>query len=773
MSDNNNININTPEIGPYTRLQPFRFWCQKVLPLVYDESLSYYELLCKVVDYLNKTMEDVDQMITDMGDFQAAYTQFTTETRDAYIAFSREVSQAVEDLETFVNNYFLNLDVQQEINNKLDAMAENGYFVNLFNTLFTDDVQTAAANTTAAWIADNLLQETGYVIDNSLTVQNAAADAKAVGDRLNDFTDIVECEILHSWVSQRYIKTNVDPVDVNTEVVNSAYNYLKESCAPGDIFTITGTGADAARLWTFVDLSGNVLEQAEINEVGNDLLITAPTDSAYLIVNIKNASPYRAAKGYLLQAHINELDSKTNYSIDANLSGTYGYVRIDTGGIVSNPNWKYAIINTVPGEKIVYNAALNNVLAGICFYKADGTFISGVSAKTTDQLITTPQNAYIIKATFNCDSGGVILGYIKYGTDESVVSKLGEIATAYENTLQPKLILPTESIAVIGHEWNMYYENVIKGLSDEYYVLCRCTGDGLGRKAYKDCLRFTPTTGEAGNYTVIIELRAKRTDALIDSGRFTLKVIADSVLTGKKVIFIGDSLTDDGVYPAEIQYNLSSGGIVSVGTIHETITYGGNSYAVDHEGRGGWNTTNYIEDAVVSGVTNPFYNPVVQKFDFGYYMSQNGFTGINVVSIYLGTNADSSFDVTIQNLHDMIDSIHDYDSDIIVLINTFHEPAGQNGCGNHNGLQCSQALRNSHLIRNEKIMKEFYGETNVEVSTLYFNVDGEHDYPTVTQPLSSRNPETIVRQNNNVHPSVYGYLKFADSIYNQLLDILS
>lgn len=31
----------------------FKFWCQKVLPLVYDESLSYYEVLCKVVRYIN------------------------------------------------------------------------------------------------------------------------------------------------------------------------------------------------------------------------------------------------------------------------------------------------------------------------------------------------------------------------------------------------------------------------------------------------------------------------------------------------------------------------------------------------------------------------------------------------------------------------------------------------------------------------------------------------------------------------------------------------
>ena len=41
-------------------IRKFKFWCQKVLPLVYDDSLSYYEILCKVVQYLNKVIEDVN-----------------------------------------------------------------------------------------------------------------------------------------------------------------------------------------------------------------------------------------------------------------------------------------------------------------------------------------------------------------------------------------------------------------------------------------------------------------------------------------------------------------------------------------------------------------------------------------------------------------------------------------------------------------------------------------------------------------------------------------
>lgn len=38
-------------------LKYFRFWCYKVLPLTYDNSLSYYEVLCKVVKYINELIE--------------------------------------------------------------------------------------------------------------------------------------------------------------------------------------------------------------------------------------------------------------------------------------------------------------------------------------------------------------------------------------------------------------------------------------------------------------------------------------------------------------------------------------------------------------------------------------------------------------------------------------------------------------------------------------------------------------------------------------------
>lgn len=47
-------------------LKTFKFWCQSVLPVVYDDSLSYYEVLCKVVNYINNLIETNKEIIGDI-----------------------------------------------------------------------------------------------------------------------------------------------------------------------------------------------------------------------------------------------------------------------------------------------------------------------------------------------------------------------------------------------------------------------------------------------------------------------------------------------------------------------------------------------------------------------------------------------------------------------------------------------------------------------------------------------------------------------------------
>ena len=78
-------------------MSDFKFWCQRVLPAVYDSSLSYYELLCKVVEYLNKTMQNVNSinengqsMQAEIEELQRLFEEFKTSGFDDYYAARME-----------------------------------------------------------------------------------------------------------------------------------------------------------------------------------------------------------------------------------------------------------------------------------------------------------------------------------------------------------------------------------------------------------------------------------------------------------------------------------------------------------------------------------------------------------------------------------------------------------------------------------------------------------------------------------------------------------
>ena len=134
----------------YTPLTPFKFWVQKVLPTVYDDSLSYYELLTKVVDYLNTMAEDVSILHNVVEEYTVAFNT----------------------LKAFVDNYFDNLDVQQEINSKLDEMALDGSLGVIVSPFLPELVSD--------WLEEHITPTTP-IVDDTLTIDGAAADAGVTG----------------------------------------------------------------------------------------------------------------------------------------------------------------------------------------------------------------------------------------------------------------------------------------------------------------------------------------------------------------------------------------------------------------------------------------------------------------------------------------------------------------------------------------------------------------------------------------------------------------
>lgn len=76
-----------------TNMEPFHYFCQKVLPAVYDDSLSYYELLCKVTDKLNELIETYN-----LSSGVIAELQKQLEALKAYIEgqpFQEQIAEAV------------------------------------------------------------------------------------------------------------------------------------------------------------------------------------------------------------------------------------------------------------------------------------------------------------------------------------------------------------------------------------------------------------------------------------------------------------------------------------------------------------------------------------------------------------------------------------------------------------------------------------------------------------------------------------------------------
>ena len=87
--------------------------CQKVLPLVYDESLSYYEVLCKVIQKLNELIK-INNNIRDEvhSDYLAvlegarvateAVASVTT-MRDEVLTLKQATEQYAHDVATVYN----------------------------------------------------------------------------------------------------------------------------------------------------------------------------------------------------------------------------------------------------------------------------------------------------------------------------------------------------------------------------------------------------------------------------------------------------------------------------------------------------------------------------------------------------------------------------------------------------------------------------------------------------------------------------------------------
>ena len=123
------------------KIDKVKFWCYKVLPLVYDDSLSYYELLCKVVSKLNELIEKY-----------ASFDDVVAEIQSAIDALQKQI-------DVFDTTYIEKLIKDKLANMIYVWISDAGYFIYYIPESWND----VSFNTTGLDISNEELADNGHI----------------------------------------------------------------------------------------------------------------------------------------------------------------------------------------------------------------------------------------------------------------------------------------------------------------------------------------------------------------------------------------------------------------------------------------------------------------------------------------------------------------------------------------------------------------------------------------------------------------------------------
>ena len=295
-----------------TKIPHLRRFVLQNFPFIEEDfdALTDYQLLCKVVEYLNTVItsqnEVIQQMINVTADFESLEGLFN-------------------QLKDYVDNYFDNLDVQDEINNKLEAMVEDGTLQEIITTYIQSNV---------AWTFDN--------VSEMQSATNLIADSYAqtygyysVGDGGSAKYKIREAE--EEETADGMFTIAVADGLIAELVINDMVNVCQLG-AYGD-----GTHDDTS-----------VLSAAITYCLTNDKILTAPSGKTFIInsaLNVNNA-----------KIDLNTSTIKAGSAIDMiviDSENYHGYIKNVTLDMDSTATTGIKI--TEGRKKEIYNVVINNV----------------------------------------------------------------------------------------------------------------------------------------------------------------------------------------------------------------------------------------------------------------------------------------------------------------------------------------------------------------------------------------------------------------------------
>ena len=765
----------TPELGNYKTLQPFRYWCQKVLPLVYDDSLSYYELLCKVVDYLNKTMEDVETLHGDVTNLHTAY----------------------EELQSYVNNYFSTLDIQEEINNKLDSMTEDGTLSNLISAYvkvspqYADSTSDMTDKTVmyingsdgylykwngSSWVSTGLLYQSavtpiafyGTLVrgimqvsleDNTVTVtfnDNARLQAKngnttSVNSGSVTLTSPESNNIIcYNTVTnaiETYLHSNINvckpeitclfnvyngvvyeyniPLNYNGVYINIKQLSFAKTFGVND-FTITPTN-DGYSISTsnylidsyskFHNIENNVIDFSVNKTVFNWLCFNRENET---FVNLPYTSPLLTTMPYDLVC---------------------GFYNNDVVNVLSN------VINT---NTVVPNLTNSCIIKGNIFARISGKYVI-VNCSESARALIHNVNVNISNFTLKKELNTLTVKYLtidENGFKCVNASALPEnatiIALCYQYAVVPLnigVICNTLPLTELTQRNGIPYHLVWNRLG---YKITRDSFSQNSNNYIMGDKWLTIMNGyETSPYLAIIDEYGKPNRINVNISQNT------NSIANKNILMIGDSITNRGWLQKYINERES---VNFVGTKQTGEGIGVKDYMC--EGYPGKTSTWMV------GNESPFWNPNTNAFDFHYYCTLHNIEP-DIVTIEFGLNERIYGDNFAENLQLMIDGIHAHNSDISVyIIMPFRMRKGA-----HSN---TYSVTEEAYTYNVSCMLSCETLTDCVLIPTWFVLNDEYDYNIVNANYGYGDI-TYESVNDPIHPSeLIGFKKLADMIYSYL-----
>ena len=420
-----------------------------VFPTAFTEAMTYYECLAYLVKYLD----------------------------DSVVPAVNENAEALKELQDYVVHYFDNLDVQQEINNKLDQMAEDGTLQEIItayiqaNVTWTFDT-VADMKTATNLVAGSYARTLGFHSINDgggatyyITDSGTANEMDVIAiDTL--YANLVYDSVINPIMLGAYGNGTTDDSLNVQQTINYAkaksittIDGLNKEYLVSDVITIPDTISSANELGIYIDF-GVTLQNIKFKlkdgcqSLTSVLNIANPTESNVLLENVT----------------INGNKSNQSSALSTQDGGLHG-IR------VGFPN------HTAGGFKIVNSYIYDCYTDGITVRTLDFDFveISGCKIKGAGRngITDNAKNSLVDNCTF-LDNGTRTNPKSAYHIepDHSFDFGIKTISNCYINNSGR----PGIQIHLNTETYNFETFNIINSSADLFYVSGTCANDSFFNK---------------------------------------------------------------------------------------------------------------------------------------------------------------------------------------------------------------------------------------------------------------------------------------------------